>query len=491
MAERFDAAIVGAGADGLAAAALLAGAGLRVIVLERGSHPGGRLVTREFHPGFFASPFADDVAPVPDELFWSLDLARHGALHADASFESAIWPDGIVSNPPGDLRAEAGRRRAAALAHARRLEAPSRARLPFLARDERLPWPREDWTHRALADIAAERSSDPREAALLAAGALAGRAADPMVPGSALHLLAPGQGSGGVWRGGLGGLGDALAAGARAAGAELDCGVEVTDIRCRRGRASAVVLADGREIAARAVISTLDLKRTFLSLFAWSDLPKPLVRQIGDFRISGATARLHVALSAPPEPAAEAPPGFLRGPIHVMPGLDHLVEAYAAWRSGTIADHLPIALRFASTVDPALAPLGACVMTATIGCVPHTLFDGAWSHDKRDRLSAHVLGAIAKVFPGIIATIQALKLLVPPDMAEALGATEGDLWGGEIAPDQIFGFRPWQVCKSPYTPVEGLYLAGPSASASLFGTCAAGAAAADAVLADLRAGHLP
>ncbi len=69
MAERYDAAIIGAGADGLVAAALLGRAGLRAVVLERQPQPGGLLVTRQFHPGFFAAPFADDVAPVDDALF--------------------------------------------------------------------------------------------------------------------------------------------------------------------------------------------------------------------------------------------------------------------------------------------------------------------------------------------------------------------------------------------------------------------------------------
>ena len=54
---RYDAAIIGAGANGLAAAATLARAGLKVIVLERATRVGGRAATREFHPGFRASPF--------------------------------------------------------------------------------------------------------------------------------------------------------------------------------------------------------------------------------------------------------------------------------------------------------------------------------------------------------------------------------------------------------------------------------------------------
>jgi phytoene dehydrogenase-like protein len=485
---RYDVAIIGAGADGLAAASLLARTGLRVIVLERHAEPGGRLVTRPFHPGYCASPFT--AAPIPDALFWSLDLARHGAFLAPPLPAAALWPDRIVTGgaPVARLLADADRRRAAALAHAGRRE-PAPRWNPF-ARRVRVPWPEEAWTLAALTDLAAGED----EAALLAAIALEGRATDPFAAGSALALLAAADG--GVWRGGLGSLGKALAAAAQAAGAELACGLEVSEIRCSKARAATLILADGSEIAARAVVSTLDLKRTFLSLFAWSALPKSIVRQVGNFRIAGTAARLLLALAAPPL-ARNAPPDLLRRPLHVMPDLGAMVEAHAAWRAGVLAERLPLTLRFEASVDPALAPAGAAVMTVTIGCVPHTPFDGVWTREKRDLLTARTLAAIEHVFPGLAASVVAAELLVPPDIEAALGATGGDLAGGEIAPDQMFAFRPHFTGenssferKSPYTPVEGLYLAGPSSAAGPLATCAAGAIAAEALLADFRAGKL-
>ena len=63
--ERFDAAIIGGGAEGLTASIVLARAGLKTIVVERNREPGGRCQTREFHPGFRASPFCDEVPPIP------------------------------------------------------------------------------------------------------------------------------------------------------------------------------------------------------------------------------------------------------------------------------------------------------------------------------------------------------------------------------------------------------------------------------------------
>src|ERR1700744_2450529 len=76
---RYDAAIIGAGADGLTAATTLASAGLKVVVLERASRPGGRLSTLEFHPGHFASPYADAVTEIPPAIARALDLGLRPA----------------------------------------------------------------------------------------------------------------------------------------------------------------------------------------------------------------------------------------------------------------------------------------------------------------------------------------------------------------------------------------------------------------------------
>lgn len=491
MAERYDAAIIGAGADGLAAATLLEKAGLDTIVLERHAEPGGRLVTREFHPGFWASPFTDDVAPIPDDLFWALDLAQHGAIATPSSPPLGLWPDRVAQASPAvaEFGTQADARRGAALAYAQIIEPPPVRKWWSWHQPLPAPWPSESWSHEILADRLAADLTNGDDAALAMASALEGRAADPLAAGSALHLLTP---QGGMnWRGGLASLGSALAASARAAGATIACGLDVTDIHCAKGSVAALTLADGTEIQARAVISTLDLKRTFLSLFKWSELPKETVRAIGDFRIAGSTARILFALSTRPKPPLDWPDGFPRGPLHVMPDTASRIAAHAAWRSGTIAERLPLTLRFPSAADPSLAPIGACVMTATVSCVPHTLFDGAWTHEKRDLLGNRILDLIEEVLPGIAATVVGVDLMVPPDIEEALGHTNGDLDGGEYAPDQMNGFRPFADRKSPYTPVTGLYLAGPSSAAAPYATCAAGAVAARAVLADLANGRLP
>lgn len=486
----YDAAIIGAGADGLAAAVVLARAGLKTIVVERNAHSGGRTTTREFHPGFRASVYGDEIAPVPREIFWSLDLARHGALFLPPRSSLALWEDGRASclalaDDANGLIGESRRRVCAMLARAQ----ADAARQPFLPSFKpRASWPAEDWAGLSLGDLAARCAADDGERAHLIAWALSGRAADPDLAGSAVHLLAPGSGGSGIVRGGLGALTAALEAAAREAGVALSFGLDVSDIRRSRGRAAGLTLADGSEIAARAVISTLDLKRTFLSLFSWTALPRKLVGRVNGFRMAAGTARLLVALDTLPEiPGVSEAPEAAHGPIHISPAASTAVSALIAWRSATLPDVLPLTVRFPSAVDPSLAPAGAATMTVTIGAVPGKLFDGAWTREKRDLLRDRALKAIEAVLPGVSNRVRASELITPPDIEEALGLTDGDLWGGEIAPDQFFSTRPWtEGPAAPRTPVKGLYLAGPSTTAGVQASCASGIAAARALLADAR-----
>jgi len=483
--EDFDAAIIGAGADGLAAAVLLARAGLRTIVVERDARAGGRLETREFHPGFRASAYADEIAPIPRDVFWSLDLARRGALFMPQRQSLALRSDGqetLDARSAAALLVGDARRRADAVL-ARALGEVAKPRAARTA----LPWPSEDWGGASLSEIADRAGATQRESAHLAAAALSGRAADPDLPGSALHLLVPGTGGSGIVRGGLGALATALEEAAREAGATFSFGLEVADIRRARGRVRGVTLADGSEIVARAVISTLDLKRSFLSLFSWTTLPPKLVSRVNGFRMAAGTARLLVALDGLPESMGVS--GALRrcgGTMHIAPDTAALHGAFTAWRNGALPEALPLTVRFPSASDPQLAPVGAATMTVTLGAVPHRLFDGAWTHEKRDALRDRTLKAIEAVMPGLGDRVRATELLVPPDIEEALGLTDGDLDGGEIAPDQFFTTRPWiEGSRAPRTPIAGLYVAGPSTLSGLLASCVSGVAAARAVMADL------
>lgn len=441
----YDACIIGAGPDGLACAARLAAAGRKVLLVERAHEAGGPCVTKAFAPGFSASLFADELPMIPGDIFRELDLARRGAIMTPAALDG--WEEtreALIARVMADAADCA------------------KFRLPFLRTKKEEAFPGEELAGRALANLAVGRAFVTPF--------------DPAIPGSAVAILE--GAAGGMPRGGLASLGKALQKAAEAAGAELLFGLEATGIRRRGKRAVAVELADGREIEARAIVSTLDLRRTFLSLFAWNALPKPLVERVAAFRPAPGIARLLVALSALPRGKYD-----LRSSV-LLPCDGE--KAYHAWRSGLVPARPPVLLRVVSAVDPSLAPNGCATVTMTLGGIPHRPFDGPWTNEKRLQLQTKAMAFLDEAFPGASATVVATQLIVPPDIENLIGLTDGDLMGGELTAAQMLGFRPFSECRGTRTPVPGLYLAGPSSTLGPIATCASGWAAADAVLADAR-----
>jgi phytoene dehydrogenase-like protein len=505
--ERYDVAIIGAGVEGLIAATLLSRARLRIVLLDRETRAGGRCQTLEFHPGFKASPYTDELPEIPARLFWEFDLARRGVLMAPRAASACVSDDGIsmlFADEERDgipvLHRDVG---SVLQAIDARLQAPAqppsrRSFFSFARRPRSAPWPGEDWGDHSLAAHLGGRISDPALRLHIAADAVSGRAASPFLTGTALHLLAPGRGRSGLVAGGLGALGAALWAIAANSGTVIRCGAEVETIEVLDGRARSAVLKGGEKVEGRAVLSTLDVKRTFLDLVPRAEIKDGFAR-LNRYRMAGQTARVLFALGAQPGFAAPLDaPNLRSGPIHVAASAEAISAAYDSWQAGQVPSAPLVTLRVPSAVDPNLAPPGKAVMTATISAVPYRLSEGAWTPEKRDSLVRLALAAAERAAPGIAGRVLASRVFVAPDIEESLGITNGDLDGGDVAPDQVLGYRPFgdggaawvESWRDARTPLAGLYLGGSSTQATPFFTGVAGGRAARTILADLETGRL-
>ncbi|RMH16842.1 MAG: NAD(P)/FAD-dependent oxidoreductase, partial [Acidobacteria bacterium] len=276
----------------------------------------------------------------------------------------------------------------------------------------------------------------------------------------------------------------AVAAAARAAGAEIRTAAEVTRLRVARGRVAGVALAGGEEVAARAVVSCIDPKTTLAQLLDAEHLGPSLRFAIGNVRARGAVAIVHFALDALPQlKGAPEDPRHLGGRIQVAAALDDLERAYDDAKYGRLPRRPYLELNLPSLADPSLAPAGKHVLTAWVQYPPYGLRHGSWE-EHREALGDAVLATLEEVAPGIGRRLLARRVLTPLDLERRYGLHQGCLYHVEPALDQLLYLRPLPHFARHRGPVPGLYLGGAGTHGGLGASGLQGRNAARAVLDD-------
>src|SRR5215472_6878424 len=502
---RWDVIVVGAGHNGLTAGAMLARAGLATLVVERRDIVGGCCVTEEIAPGCRASTTSYIASMLRPEVIRELSLGAHGLrmVPCEPALQVALDGGEVLAawNDPGRTAAEIAR---FSPADARSFEAAD-AELRTLARRLRGVRGRElegltMLLTGSLGQFIDARFESRQAKALLLANNLYGKHGGPYQPGTlvglAFHLLSGGehaqQGFFGHVLGGMGAISDAIASAGRAAGLQIATGAPVARILVRGGRAAGVALTDGTEIAAGTVLSGADPKRTFLHLVDKAELPGDFRAAVGGIRMDGPCGKINLVLDAEPQVRgmpADAGPGR-RALFTLPPDLAVADACYDHAKRGELAgaDQLFIDCVVASAVDASLAPPGRHIMTCFVQYLPYRLAEGTWE-GTRDELGDRVLARIGQFAPNVRAAVVARQVLTPLDLEREYGLTEGNIFHGDIAPDQLFHMRPVPGWARYATPVPGLYLSGAGAHPGGGVTGAPGYNAARRVLADLRRGR--
>jgi len=522
MAGRFDAIVVGAGHNGLVTAAYLARAGLRTLVLERRDRIGGACVTEEPWPGYRVSRAAYVAGLLRPAVVAELGLAGHGLrlLRRDPSSFTPL-PDGrglLLGPDPALCRREIGRfstrdadaypRYEALLDRAARafeplLDAPApdparlrAADLPLLARLARGALGlRRDAARVARLLLAPARDtlsawfeSEPLRATL-ATDALIGAWAAPSTPGTGYvlfhHVMGETGGARGVWayvQGGMGSLSDAIAAAARAAGAEIRTEAPVTSIDVHGGRVRGVTLADGSSLEAPLVASCADPARTLLGLVGAAALPEGVAAELATLDFRSPVVKINLALDRLPvfrgRPTQDGAGPEHAGTIHVGANdLDALERSYAEAAAGRLPERPMVELTIPSALDATLAPAGRHVASLFVQHVPPGISRERWARE-RDGFADRVLALVDEVAPGFSASVLHRDVLGPPELEDVFGLTGGNIFHGAMTLDRLLFLRPLPGWARYRTPIAGLWLcgAGTHPGGGVMGACGRNAA---------------
>mmetsp|Transcript_52026 Transcript_52026/g.130641 ORF Transcript_52026/g.130641 Transcript_52026/m.130641 type:complete len:499 (-) Transcript_52026:47-1543(-) len=368
----------------------------------------------------------------------------------------------------------------------------------------------------------------------LATDAVIGAMVSPAQNGSAYvllhHVMGEAAGRPGVWsyvQGGMGAISEAVAASARASGAEIALNATVRRILYEPASSSSgsaaprssssfgssgsscaytpsrvcgVELADGTQLYADCVLSGASPYHTFMELLpglansgaaahgssgtsgfsgssassasASTPLPADFARQVrsadhqcGAFKINLAVDRLP-DFECLPNTADGLPGPQHRGTVHFENTMEQIEHAYREASMGVPASRPVVEMTVPSAVDPTLAPPGKHVVQLFVQYAPYAVDPkrGNWADpDFKAQFVRGVYDVVEEFAPSFSSSIVGEDALSPLDLERVFGLQRGNLFHGSLALHQLGYARPAFGYARHRMPLSGLYLCGSGA----------------------------
>src|SRR5690242_11500836 len=418
MSNTYDALVIGGGHNGLVSAAYLARSGARTLVLESRGSLGGAATTEapwEDAPHLRVTRLSYVVSLMPPTIIRDLDLERHGyKVHPMGPYYQA-FPEGgsltIYEDDPArtyEQLAKWSKKDADTWPTWNAwLEAIADTMGPLLTQVPpnigsrrpsdlldlaKLAWSQRGITVRktgditrlltmSIADLLDDWFESPQIKGALAVNGVIGTWAGPYEPGTAYvmahHSIGDvGDGQLGSWgypEGGMGAVSEAIAASARSFGAEIRTHARVDRLIVRSGRVHGAVLADGREVLAPLVVTTLHPKIAFLEQIPRSELPDTFVSDIERWKTRSGVVKINLALGELPNFTADPSTGLAEhhtGSVEMAPTVDFIEQAFQDARAGRAAVAPFSDGVIPTSLDPTLCPDGTHIMSLFTQWVP-------------------------------------------------------------------------------------------------------------------------
>ncbi|XP_046508421.1 pyridine nucleotide-disulfide oxidoreductase domain-containing protein 2 [Equus quagga] len=549
LKPEYDAVVIGAGHNGLVAAAYLQRLGVNTAVFERRHVIGGAAVTEEIIPGFKFSRASYLLSLLRPQIYTDLELKKHGLrLHLRNPYSfTPLLEEGTGSKVPRSLllgtdmvenqkqisqfspqdaqafpRYEAFMNRLALAIDPlldtapvdmeafqrgsllQRLKSLSTLK-PLLQAGRILGAQLPEYYQVLTAPITKVLDqwfeSEPLKATL-ATDAVIGAMTSPHTPGSGYvllhHVMGGLEGMQGAWgyvQGGMGALSAAIASSAAAHGASIFTEKTVAKVQVSSGgHVQGVVLQDGSEVRSRVVLSNASPQITFLKLTPQEWLPEEFVERIYQLDTRSPATKINVAVDRLPDfLAAPNAPGGRPLPHHqcsIHLNCEDTLLLHQAFEDamGGLPSHRPmIELCIPSSLDPTLAPPGCHVISLFTQYTPYTLAGGkVWDEQERNAYADKVFDCIEAYAPGFKGSVLGRDILTPPDLERIFGLPGGNIFHCAMALDQLYFARPVPLHSGYRSPLQGLYLCGSGAHPGGGVMGAAGRNAAHVVFRDLK-----
>ncbi|KAK3590561.1 hypothetical protein CHS0354_008491 [Potamilus streckersoni] len=544
----YDAVVVGAGHNGLVSAAYLQKAGWNVCVLERRHLIGGAAVTEEIIPGFKFSRASYVLSLLRPQIYKDLELKKYGLkvyLRDISAYTPLLKPGGLDGKTRSltlGMDSTQNAKEIAKFSHRdaekfrqyeseleRIIEAINPLmdsaplhlhylwsssfsdKLRFLSAVKRLiksisqmgtdfPAFYKLMTSPAAKILDKWFESEPLKATL-GTDSVIGANISPYTPGSGYvllhHVMGELEGVKGAWgyvEGGMGAVSQAIANCALDHGAEIFTEKPVSSIITNNGKTEGVVLKDGTEIKAKAVLSNATPRTTFLDLLPNGSLPQSLLDELRLFDFTSPVTKINVAVNKIPNFLANPNSGdnivmpHHRSTIHInCEHMQQLHEAYIEAQMGTFSSRPLMEMVIPSSMDHTLAPPGCHVVLLFTQYTPYKLAEGKqWDDQTRNQYADLTFDCVEQYAPGFKASVIGRDILTPPDLENIIGLTGGNIFHGAMSLDQLYLNRPTTVLSNYRSPVRGLYLCGSGAHPGGGVMGAAGRLASQAVLEDSK-----
>ncbi|MEJ2409005.1 MAG: NAD(P)/FAD-dependent oxidoreductase, partial [Novosphingobium sp.] len=248
---------------------------------------------------------------------------------------------------------------------------------------------------------------------------------------------------------------------------------DVEQISVSSGRASGVVLADGRKFYARkGVFCSVTPDALYNRMLPEDAVPASHRKKAQEFRFGRADMQIHLALDRPaPWPNEKLARTAM---VHVSNGIDEVARAVTLANSGMLPDRPTIVVGQPAVNDPSRMPDGKGLLWLQLQELPrHVKGDaagvidvpanGVWTRELAEAYADRVIDRLDALAPGIKTAIVKRVVLSPLDI-EAMNCNlvGGDPYAGDCALDQSFLWRPIKTSKTHRTPVKNLFHIGAS-----------------------------